>query len=69
MTIDNSSVASEEIDMTVSCDKKIDDSPKDKTFFETQKNFLSKCVTEKLTVGDSWYVLKVIWFNYVVYYF
>lgn len=56
MTINSSSVGSEGIDMTVSCEKKIDESPKkkDKHFFEDQKEFLYRCSNEKLSVGDSW---------------
>ena len=56
MTINSSSVASEGMDMTVTCDKRMDESPrvKDKVFFEEQKEFLYKCSEEKLTVGDSW---------------
>jgi len=67
MTINSSSVVSEGIDMTVSCDKKMDESPrvKDKVFFEEQKEFLDKCLNEKLTIGDSWFLIDKDWYRHL----
>ena len=54
MTINNSSVASEGVDLTDGQITKINESPRDKSFFEKKKDFLNKCVTEKLVIGDAW---------------